>query len=381
MKSSAAARDNTLRTILYILQKEFTQVFRDKAILPIIFIMPVFQLLILSYAATFELKNTRFVTLDHDNSVQSKKLVAKFSGSSFFSYIGHAASYEEAEQAIKSNLADQILIIEPDFEKNLNLEKTAKVQIVTNAINGSAAGLMNAYANNIVADFNKEIIVEQMPQKFLGIPIQVKPTYWYNPELNYITFMVPGILVLLVTIIGMFLSGMNLVKEKEVGTIEQINVTPIKKYQFIAGKLIPFWVIANIDLGIGLLVAYFVFHIPVEGSIFLLFFVASVYLVVILSFGLFISTLTNTMQQSMFISWFFLVIFILMSGLFTPIESMPDWAQVIVSFNPVAYFIKINRMIMLKGSGFFDFQKEFWILVAYAVAMFVFSTVRYRKTS
>ena len=381
MKSSAAARDNTLRTILYILQKEFTQVFRDKAILPIIFIMPVFQLLILSYAATFELKNTRFVTLDHDNSVQSKKLVAKFSGSSFFSYIGHAASYEEAEQAIKSNLADQILIIEPDFEKNLNLEKTAKVQIVTNAINGSAAGLMNAYANNIVADFNKEIIVEQMPQKFLGIPIQVKPTYWYNPELNYITFMVPGILVLLVTIIGMFLSGMNLVKEKEVGTIEQINVTPIKKYQFIAGKLIPFWVIANVDLGIGLLVAYFVFHIPVEGSIFLLFFVASVYLVVILSFGLFISTLTNTMQQSMFISWFFLVIFILMSGLFTPIESMPDWAQVIVSFNPVAYFIKINRMIMLKGSGFFDFQKEFWILVAYAIAMFVFSTVRYRKTS
>ncbi len=381
MKSSAAARDNTLRTILYILQKEFTQVFRDKAILPIIFIMPVFQLLILSYAATFELKNTRFVTLDHDNSVQSKKLVAKFSGSSFFSYIGHAASYEEAEQAIKSNLADQILIIEPDFEKNLNLEKTAKVQIVTNAINGSAAGLMNAYANNIVADFNKEIIIEQMPQKFLGIPIQVKPTYWYNPELNYITFMVPGILVLLVTIIGMFLSGMNLVKEKEVGTIEQINVTPIKKYQFIAGKLIPFWVIANIDLGIGLLVAYFVFHIPVEGSIFLLFFVASVYLVVILSFGLFISTLTNTMQQSMFISWFFLVIFILMSGLFTPIESMPDWAQVIVSFNPVAYFIKINRMIMLKGSGFFDFQKEFWILVAYAIAMFVFSTVRYRKTS
>jgi len=363
------------------LQKEFTQVFRDKAILPIIFIMPVFQLLILSYAATFELKNTRFVTLDHDNSVQSKKLVAKFSGSSFFSYIGHAASYEEAEQAIKSNLADQILIIEPDFEKNLNLEKTGKVQIITNAINGSAAGLMNAYANNIVADFNKEIIIEQMPQKFLGMPIQVKPTYWYNPELNYITFMVPGILVLLITIIGMFLSGMNLVKEKEVGTIEQINVTPIKKYQFIAGKLIPFWVIANIDLGIGLLLARFVFQIPIEGSIFLLFFVASVYLVVILSFGLFISTLTNTMQQSMFISWFFLVIFILMSGLFTPIESMPDWAQVIVSFNPVSYFIKINRMIMLKGSGFFDFQKEFWILVAYAVAMFVFSTVRYRKTA
>lgn len=343
--------------------------------------MPVFELLVLSYAATFELKNTRFVTLDQDNSVLSEKLIAKFSGSSFFSYIGQAASYAEAEQALRSNLTDQILIVEPNFEKNLNLEKTAKVQLVTNAINGSAASLMNAYALSIVSDFNKEIIVEQMPQKFLGMPIRVKPTYWYNPELNYITFMVPGILVLLVTIIAMFLSGMNLVKEKELGTIEQINVTPIKKYQFIAGKLIPFWVIANLDLAIGLLVARYVFLIPVTGSIPLLFFVASVYLVVVLSFGLFISTLTNTMQQSMFISWFFLVIFILMSGLFTPIESMPDWAQILVKFNPVAYFIKINRMIMLKGSGFFDFQKEFWLLVIYAVVMFVFSTVRYRKTA
>ncbi len=348
--------------------------------LPIIFIVPVMQLLVLSYTATFEIKNTRFVVLDHDKSVLSKKLVSKFRGSSFFSFAGDATNYEEAEQAIKKNQTDQILIIEPDFEKKLNQEKSAKVQVVTNAINGSAASLMYAYAASIVSDFNREIIVEQTPLKNLGLPIRVRSSYWYNPELNYITFMVPGILVLLVTIIGMFLSGMNLVKEKEIGTIEQINVTPIKKHQFIIGKLIPFWVIANVDLVIGLLLARFVFNIPVAGNIFLLFFVASIYLVVVLSFGLFISTLTNTMQQSMFISWFFLVVFILMSGLFTPVESMPGWAQVIVKFNPVSYFIRINRMIMLKGSGFTDFQNDFWILTAYAAAMFIFSTARYRKT-
>lgn len=370
-----------MRTILYILQKEFTQVFRDKTMLPIIFVIPALQLLVLSYTATFEIKHVRFVTVDHDRSAVSRKLINKFNGSSFFNYYGNAEDYEDAEQLVMSDKADQIIVIEPDFGKKLNINKTAKVQLVTNAINGNAASLMSAYATSIVNDFNQEIMVEQNPVFAAGLPIETKPLFWYNPELDYITYMVPGILVLLVTIIGMFLSAMNLVKEKEIGTIEQINVTPIKKYQFVAGKLFPFWIIALVDLAIGLLLAFFVFKIPVLGSVPLLFFVASIYLIVVLSLGLFVSTLTNTMQQSMFISWFLLVIFILLSGLFTPIESMPDWTQVLDYFNPVAYFIRINRMIMLKGSGFMDFQRDFWILVVFAIGMFIISTMRYRKTS
>lgn len=349
--------------------------------LPIIFVVPILQLLVLSYTATFEIKNVNFILVDHDKSTLSSQLKAKFTGSAFFHFQGEAQDYESAEEMIKNGTADQIIVIEPFFEKNLQMQKMAKVQIVTNGINGSAASLMSAYAMSIISDFNREIIVDEFPLVDVGLPINTHPSYWYNPELNYITFMVPGILVLLVTIIGMFLSGMNLVKEKEIGTIEQINVTPIKKYQFIAGKLIPFWVIANVDLAIGLLLAYFVFGIPVIGNVVLLFAVASVYLVAVLSLGLFISTMTNTMQQSMFISWFFLVIFILMSGLFTPIESMPQWAQNFNYINPVAYFIKINRMIMLKGSSFVDFQREFYLLLTYAIAVFSFSILRYRKTS
>lgn len=370
-----------MRTILFILQKEFIQIFRDKAMLPIIFVMPILQLLILSYAATFEIKNINFVVVDHDKSVLSTQLKSKFNGSAFFHFQGEVSDYQTAEEILQHGNADQIIVIEPSFEKNLQMQKMAKVQVVTNGINGSAASLMSAYAISIIADFNREIIVDEFPLVDVGLPIITHPSYWYNPELNYITFMVPGILVLLVTIIGMFLSGMNLVKEKEVGTIEQINVTPIRKYQFIAGKLIPFWVIANVDLVIGLLVAFLVFKIPVVGSIALLFAVASVYLVAVLSLGLFISTMTNTMQQSMFISWFFLVIFILMSGLFTPIESMPVWAQNINYINPVAYFIKINRMIMLKGSGFMDFQREFYLLLIYAISVLSLAIFRYRKTS
>ncbi len=343
--------------------------------------MPIFQLLVLAYTATFEIKNIRFIVVDHDHSSESGKLSDKFSGSAFFTRIGQTDSYNQAIQAIKKNEADQILVIEPDFEKNLMKENHAQVQVVTNAINGSAASLMNAYAISIINNFNKEILIKKFPLHFKEMPIKLNSSFWYNPELNYITYMVPGILVLLVTIIGMFLSAMNVVKEKELGTIEQLNVTPIRKFEFIAGKLIPFWVIAMIDLLFGLLIARLWFGIIVVGNPFLLLFVAGVYLVLVLGLGLFVSTLTNTMQQSMFISWFFMVVFILMSGLFTPIESMPVWAQKLNMINPLAYFIKINRMIMLKGSGFIDIQRDFLILSLYAAGMVIFSTLRYRKTA
>ena len=368
-----------MRTILYILQKEFIQVFRDKTMLPIIFVVPIIQLLVLSFTATFEIKNVNLAVVDHDNSVLSSKLISKFSGSAFFKLKGRAVNYKEAELSLKKSDIDQVIVIQNNFERNLNQGQSTHVQVVTNAINGSAASLMSAYANSIIADFNREIIVEENPLVNFGLPINVQANFWYNPELDYKIFMIPGILVLLVTLIGMFLSAMNLVKEKEIGTIEQINVTPIKKYQFITGKLVPFWIIANIDLAFGLVVAYFVFGITVLGSLPLLFSIASLYLLAVLGLGLLVSTMTNTMQQSMFISWFLLVIFIMMSGLFTPVESMPNWAQIFNYLNPVAYFIKINRMIMLKGSGFADFQREVYLLIVYAISVLTLAITRYRK--
>jgi ABC-2 type transport system permease protein len=368
-----------VRKLLYIIQKEFIQIFRDKSMLPIILIVPVFQLLILSYAATFEIKNIRFIAVDQDHSSLSRKLLDKFSGSVFFTNSGQMANYPAAEDQLKRGKADQIIVVEPGFEKKLTKEHSAQIQLVTDAVNGSAASLMSAYALSIINDFNRDILVKQNPVHYKGMPIQLNASFWYNPELNYITFMVPGILVLLVTLIAMFLSSMNIVKEKELGTIEQLNVTPISKPEFIAGKLIPFWIIALFDFLFGLVLARLVFGIVIVGNPLLLLFVTAVYLVLVLGFGLLISTLTNTMQQAMFISWFFMVIFILMSGLFTPIESMPHWAQQINTINPLAYFIRINRMIMLKGSGFLDIQQDFYSLAIYAVLMLGLSTLRYRK--
>ncbi len=204
--------------------------------------------------------------------------------------------------------------------------------------------------------------------------------YWFNPTLNYKHFMVPGILVVLVTLIGAFLSGMNIVKEKEIGTIEQLNVTPIRKHHFIIGKLLPFWIIALFELAFGLTVGKLVFNLPFAGSIGWIFLFAAVYLIVMLGLGLLISTFTETQQQSMFITWFFLIICILMSGLFTPVESMPVWAQRITAFNPVAYFVKVMRMVMLKGSGWVDIKAYLGIMVLFAVGLNAIAIWNYRKT-
>ena len=209
--------------------------------------------------------------------------------------------------------------------------------------------------------------------------IYINYSNWYNPELNYKTYMVPGILVVLISMIGMFLSGMNVVKEKEIGTIEQLNVTPIRKSHFIIGKLLPFWIIGLVELVFGIITVRIVFNIPLLGSLPLIIGIAGIYMLVILAMGLLISTLTDTQQQAMFIAWFFMVIFMLMGGIFTPVESMPDWAQSLTLINPISHFVRVMRMIMLKGSGLKDVLQTIYILTGFAVILLSLAVWRYRK--
>jgi len=370
-----------VRTILFILQKEFRQIFRNRTMLPIIFAVPVVQLVILAYAVTFEIKNINLVVVDQDHSPQSRSLVSHFSAPPFYTLKGHAPEINQATEYLKNGTADQVLLIPSGFERDLVKDNKASLKLLTNAIDGSAAAIMNAYGLNIIMDFNQNLIVETFGGMSFNQPIQISYSYWFNPELNYTTYMVPGILVLLVTIIGMFLSSMNVVREKEIGTIEQINVSPIRKYQFVIGKLLPFWFIALFDLAFGLMLARLLFDIPIIGSVWLIFGVASVYLLAVLGIGLFISTLVHTQQQAMFIAWFFAVVFIMMSGLFTPVESMPTWAQKVNMINPIAYFIRVMRMIMLKGSSFADIAAWFYSLVVYAIISLTLSIWRYRKVA
>lgn len=372
-----------MRTILFIIQKEFIQVFRNKMMMPIIFVVPIIQLIILVHAATFEMKNIKMSVVDLDMSQTSRQMISKFEGSPFFRIMHTSFSYDQAENEMKKGTVDVILQVPLGFEKNLIKENKSKVQLVINAINGASAGLISAYSMTILMDFNREILVEvKDPSILTGTTnIVADPLYWYNPKLNYKTYMVPGILVLLVTIISLLLSGMNIVREKEIGTIEQINVTPIRKIQFITGKLLPFWIIALFEMSFGLVVGKLLFNIPMIGSLWLVFLSAAIYIFVILGFGLLISTMTNTQQQSMLVSFFFMVIFILMSGLFTSVESMPDWAQQLDRLNPIAYFIKIMRMVLLKGSGFNDIRDLLYSLVVYSIVIISIAVWRYRKVT
>ena len=373
-----------MKTILYIIQKEFKQIFRNKGMLPIIFVLPLLQLVILSNAATFEVKNIAFGYIDNDHTTTSRALVEKFNASTYFNVLTDFPSEAFASSEMLEGAVDVVLEIPQYFERDLQNEKHNNLGVTINAIDGAAAGVINVYVSQIVQNFNQNLKVELLQvsdQQIQPVKIETIPLFWYNETLNYKTFMVPGILVLLVTMITLFLSGMNIVREKEIGTLEQINVTPIKKSQFIIGKLFPFWVLGMGLLSIGLLLAKIIFDVPMLGSLALMYLYTSIYILVILGIGLFISNFTDTQQQAMFIAWFFTVIFILMSGLFTPIESMPEWAQIFTEFNPIKYFVEVMRMVMLKGSGFMDILPQLLKTLLYAIVMNGLAVWSYKKTN
>ncbi|TDD95756.1 ABC transporter permease [Flavobacterium cellulosilyticum] len=374
-----------MKTILFIIQKEFRQIFRNKGMLPIIFVLPLVQLLILSNAASFEIKNIKFSYIDNDHSVASRELISKFQASSYFKIIDSYSSKKEADFQMETGKVNVILEIPNHFERDLIKENDANLSVSINAIDGAAAGVENVYISQIITGFNQKVQTQlyQYNKDNYVQPINIVmiPSFWYNNTLNYKTFMVPGILVLLVTMLTLFLSSMNIVREKEMGTLEQINVTPIRKYQFVIGKLFPFWVLGLVILTVGLTIARVVFSVPILGSVALIYFFTSIYLLVILGIGLIISNNSDTQQQAMFISWFFAVLFILMSGLFTPIESMPIWAQNITLLNPIRYFVEIIRMVMLKGATFSDISEPFFMIVFYAIALNGIAVWTYKKVN
>ena len=372
-----------MRTIKFLLRKEFKQIFRNRTILIMIMVMPVMQLLILPLAANYEVKNINLSVVDHDHSSFSQKLISKITASGYFKLQGYNASFKEAFQLIESDKADLILEIPQGFERNLVREKEQKLFIAVNAINGTKAGLGSAYLTRIISNFNTDINLEwQQPGRNNSIPvIEITSSNWFNPFLNYNIFMVPGILAILVTMVGGFLTALNIVKEKEVGTIEQINVTPIKKQYFILGKLIPFWVLGNVVFTIGLLISWLIYHIIPLGNLIVLYGFIWLFLLAVLGFGLLISTYSNTQQQAMLIMFFFMMIFILMGGLFTPIESMPAWARIIARFNPVSYMIDVMRMVILKGSGWKDIFPQLWKIALFAVVLNSWAILNYRKTT
>jgi ABC-2 type transport system permease protein len=351
--------------------------------LPLLTVVPVVQLILLSFAATNEVKDIKLAVYDQDHSQYSRRLINKFGASDYFILTESPRSMQAAQQMLQTDEADIILQIPAAMERDLLRLKRADMQLLVNAINGSKGGLANAYATLVIRDFNREVqgeIAARTISMGNAGALQVTYQHWYNPELEFRTFMVPGILGTLVTILILVLTAMNVVREREIGTIEQLNVTPIRKYQLIIGKLLPFLLIGLFLLAIGLIAGKLIFHIPIVGSLWLIFAFCVVNLLAVLAIGMLISTMAETQQQAMFIAWFFMMIFILMSGLFTPIESMPVWAQYLTIPNPIAHFVEVMRQVMLKGSTFADVEQHFIIMAIVSVVFGSLAVWRYRKT-
>lgn len=374
-----------MKVLSFILQKEFRQIFRDKIILAMMFLLPTIQLIIFPLAANFEVKNINIAYVDQDHSSYSQKLISKVGASGYFKIVGRPASYLEGLKMIENGDADLVLEIPAGFERNLVREGSQKINIAVDAINGTKSSIGSGYLSAVIADFNRNLdVIVKLPRgsnQLSSSVITVSSTNWYNPRAEYKYYMVPGILVLLLTMIGGFITALNIVKEKEIGTIEQINVTPIQKWQFILGKLIPFWIVGMIVFTVGLIVMYGIYGIFPKGSFLVLYLFAGVYLVALLGMGLLISTFADTQLQAMFIAFFFMMIFMLMSGFFTSTDSMPDWARDMAEFTPVTHFIKVVRLIVLKGSGLGEVGVELLYLLGFGAVLNSMAIYNYKKTS
>ena len=380
-----------MRPLRFLLRKEFTQIFRDRVILGMLFVMPLFQLLLLANSATFEVRGSKLYVVDHDRSSASRGLVERLIASGRFVQSGYGSSAEIASEAMLNRKADAILTFPNDFERNLVRDGRAVLQVILNAEDGAAAAITSSYLQQIVSSYALEPGTEVVPSivqaasRAEPVPvrgranIQLDERGWYNPEYEYLAYMIPAILVVLVTIVGSLLTAMNIVREKEAGTLEQLNVTPVSRGMFIAAKLIPLWSLALIELALGLGLARLVFDIPIRGSLALIFLGAAIYLLVALGIGLWTSSVAATQQQAMFVTYSILLIYLLMSGLFTPVRGMPEWAQALAQLSPVMHFTQLMRAVLLKGAGFMDVVRELAWLSVMGVVVLTIAVRRYSK--
>ena len=379
-----------MRRILFLAQAEVLHIVRDRVLLAQVLVVPVVQLLILSNAATFQIRNTPIYVADFDRTSTSRGLVSHLAASGHFQIVDTAPSLDAANDALLAGTVTMVVAIPHDFEASLVRTGVAPVELSVNAEKGSAAGIVQGYASRVLADYAAELTPRLRPTNVaakagLAMPlrgvarIDVRTRGRYNPTLNYQHYMVPGILVALVTLIGTLLSAQNIAREKELGTLEQLNVTPITRGEFIIAKLLPFWVLGLLELSLGLIVGKLVFDIPMRGSVPLLFASATVYLAVALGIGLWISSLVETQQQAMFVTFFIASVYLLMSGLFTPIDSMAPWVRVASEINPVRHFVTISRAILMKGAGPAEIVRPLSILAVSAVVILTLAVRQYRK--
>ena len=373
-----------MRIILNIIRKEFLQLKRDPKMFAIVLIAPVFQLIFLGYAVNMDVEKVPTVIFDQDRTETSSDLLQRFSGNRYFEFVEQVDNYKDFQYSIESGKAWLGIVIPYDFEKSIVRNETAKLQAIFDGSDGNKASIISGYLQKVITTYSVELLDSKMKKhgKFRSPISTVEPEIraWYNPELVTRDYMVPGIVGLLLSIITLILTSLAIVKEREIGTLEQIIVTPIKPTQLIIGKLIPFAILGFVAVIIVLLAMTFVFNLPPRGSILLLFFSTFLYILSTLGLGIFVSTVSKTQQQAMMLAIFVVLLpMTFLSGFAFPIENMPVIIQGITYAIPLRYFMTIIRGIILKGIGVSELWFELSMLLAIGIFVLTLSSLRFQK--
>ncbi len=355
-----------------LIRKEFIQVFRDRNMLRIIFAMPIIQLFLFGYVANTEVKEVLLDVYDFDQSAETREYIQSFAAGGYFVPQETSVSIHEIEERFKDGSAEIALIIPPDFTKRFTAGEGVRVGMVADGSNASNAAIALGYAGQISSQYSRGAGRTE-------VPLDVKYQILYNPEMESVYFMVPGIVAALLTMVTVMLTSMGIVREREGGTLEQLLVTPMTTVTLILGKLIPFAVLGIFEMVVALTVGILWFGVPFAGSVPLLFALSGLYLISTLGIGLLFSTVTSTQQQAMFFAWFFSIFALLTSGLLTPIENMPQWTQQVTYLNPMRYFMDIARGILMRGAGFAELQQEIIALTIYGPAVLMVAVLRFSK--
>ncbi|MCF8266861.1 MAG: ABC transporter permease [Ignavibacteriales bacterium] len=370
--------------IINFIIKEFIQFRRDPKMFVLILIAPVVQLTLLGYAVNFDVENVHTVVMDNSRSSESRQLLNKLKGSGYFSFESFVDNYQDLEEQIMSGTAIMGLVIPEDFSTAINTGKSAKIQTIFDGSDGNSASIASGYFMEVIRDFSSSITVKRFELSGTKVMplvnLENQTRVWYNPELKTRHFMIPGIVGLLLMLITIILTSLAVVKEKEIGTFEQLIVTPLKPYQILIGKLAPFSILGFISVIIVLSAMRIIFGIPVKGSIVFLFFSSTIFIISTLGLGLFVSTISKNQQQAMMMAIFLVMMpMIFLSGFTFPIENMPWIIRQLTYLIPLRYFMLIIRGVILKGIGIAELWQELLVLFLMGIGIMWLASKRFSK--
>ncbi len=381
-----------IERILEIIRKEFRQTLREPRMRAMLIMPPLIQLIIFGYAVNLDVDNAKLAWMDGDRSQESRALLAAFQGSNRFRLVASPKSEVEMQRLLDTSKVDLVVRVLPGFARDIERGRPTSVQVLVEGTNSNTASIVTGYAGQIIGSYSEAALAERQRKQMVGATMALGlPTHpavpglitesrvWFNPDLRSRNYFVPGVVVNIIMLVTLSLTSMAIVREKEIGTMEQLMVTPIRPIELILGKTLPFAVIGLLDTVLVVVLALVVFHVPFRGNFFVLMATAIVFLMTSLGAGLFISTVSRTQQQAMMSTFLFFQPFFLLSGFSFPIRNMPPVIQYITYINPVRYFLEIVRGIFLKGSGFSVLWPQTLALAVIGVTVLSLSAMRFKK--